>query len=889
MAIDIGPRIGLDGEKAFRSSLSAVSQQLRAMGAEMKAVTAEFSDNEKSTEALTAKNAVLERSAAAATQKLGLLTGQADKQRKALKELEAALERAVAEYGEASDEAVKAQNAYNRQYQAVAKLETQISQTKVELRGFSSEIKGNTEQLGRNKLGLDETADSADGLSGRLGALGGAAKAVGTALAAAVAAVGAAFAAASGKLLELGDGYNQALNQLSASTGASGKELEALGKTAQQVYTRNFGDSLQDAADGVAAVQKTTGLMDGELQQAAEAGFALRDTFGYDLQESARTANALMQNFGVSAREAYNLIAAGAQNGADQNGDLLDTLNEYAAQYASLGLSAEEFLSGLVNGADAGVFSMDKLGDAVKEFNIRAKDGSDTTAAAFDMLGMDASAMAQRFAAGGQTAQDAFYEVVDALQAMEDPVAQNTAAVNLFGTQFEDLQAGVLPILAGMKDGAGSTYDALSQINRVKYNDLDSAIEGTRRSLEGVFLPAASEVSTQVTDIFSQLGNDINDAGGDFEKIGRAIGGALEEIVQVVLDQMPELFDMGMEIVESIGASILENLPMLIDEAAQIILTLLDGLLQALPLLVQGALQLILSLVQGLLDNLPKITEAAIEIVQTLASGLSQALPELVPALVQAVITMAQTLMDNMDQILDAAFAIVSGLADGILNALPVLIDALPELILTIIDFISTNMPKLLQMGAELLLKLAAGLIGAIPQLVAKLPEIIAAIVTGLGNAVGSVFTIGKDIVSGLWEGIQSMGKWLGDQVSGFFGDVVDGIKGFLGIASPSKVFAELGGYSGEGFGQGLSASMGAALRGAKKEMQAGVDGLNAAVSVGGAPARAAAAWQASPSLNYGGFTVNIYAAEGQDEQEIANRVADRLQSMISRREAVFA
>jgi phage-related minor tail protein len=87
-------------------------------------------------------------------------------------------------------------------------------------------------------------------------------------------------------------------------------------------------------------IYRTTGLVGDELQKATESGFALSKTFGYDISESSRAASALVKNFGLDAEEAYNMIAVGAQNGADQNGDLLDTLNEYSAQYAALGLDA---------------------------------------------------------------------------------------------------------------------------------------------------------------------------------------------------------------------------------------------------------------------------------------------------------------------------------------------------------------------------------------------------------------------------------------------------------------------------------------------------------------------------------------------------------------------
>lgn len=78
--------------------------------------------------------------------------------------------------------------------------------------------------------------------------------------------------AAGVELVKLGDEYNKAVNQISASTGATGTELEELGAIAQKVYTNNFGDSLEDVAEGLSIVQKTTGLVGDELQKATESG-----------------------------------------------------------------------------------------------------------------------------------------------------------------------------------------------------------------------------------------------------------------------------------------------------------------------------------------------------------------------------------------------------------------------------------------------------------------------------------------------------------------------------------------------------------------------------------------------------------------------------------------
>ncbi len=152
---DIGPRIGIDGEKQFHDSLSAINAQMRALGNEMKAVTAEFSENAKSEEALAARTDVLTRSVDAAKSKLSILDGQLDRQRGRLSELAQELERAAAEYGETSQEAAAAQNAYNRQYRTVADLEGQYQRTRRQLAEFEQQMRdaGDTAEEANDQLG----------------------------------------------------------------------------------------------------------------------------------------------------------------------------------------------------------------------------------------------------------------------------------------------------------------------------------------------------------------------------------------------------------------------------------------------------------------------------------------------------------------------------------------------------------------------------------------------------------------------------------------------------------------------------------------------------------------------------------------------------------------
>lgn len=454
-----------------------------------------------------------------------------------------------------------------------------------------------------------------DDVTGKLKNVNWKAVTVGGAVGGIAVATGKAVVEAGKYLADLGNEYNTAINQLSAATGATGDELDALGESVKNIYAQGLGDDFADVADGLAATQQASDLTGEALERATAAGFNLRDVFDYDVSESARAASALMKNFGIDAEEAYGLIAVGAQNGADKNGDLLDTLNEYSPQFAALGLSADQFIGTLVEGADAGLFSIDKVGDAVKEFNIRAKDGSDTSREAFESLGLNADKMFAAFSAGGDTAEAAFFDTVEALNSMDDPLARNAAGVALFGTQFEDLEAGVLPVLASIETAAYDGAAALQQINDVKYNDLGSAFEAIKRSAEVSLLPMASMIANTLTALAPILRET-------FEAIAPVITETLNACMPFV-----QQFLMGM------GQALQTVLPM-VSQLAAGLLPLLSQLISAfLPPLLELAQQLLPPLMQIVQAILPPIVPPLMQIVEALLPPLMSLLNAIMPIL----------------------------------------------------------------------------------------------------------------------------------------------------------------------------------------------------------------------------------------------------------------
>jgi phage-related protein len=257
-----------------------------------------------------------------------------------------------------------------------------------------------------------------------------------------------------------------------------------------------------------------------------------------------------MKQFGISSKEAYTLMAQGAQQGADKNGDLLDTLNEYSPQFKALGFNAEQFTDVLIQGAENGAWSIDKVGDAVKEFTIRTKDGSKSTNEAFQSLGLDADKMGAAFAAGGAGAQQAFQAVLDSLGSLEDPMQRNQVGVALFGTQFEDLEADAILALGNIQSRTDQTADTLQRINDIKYNSFGDALQGIGRQLEtGIMIPLGEAVLPLLNQFANWLAEKLpvilewfretfGGAGDQLSAFGEMWNWLYNEIIKPILDAL---------------------------------------------------------------------------------------------------------------------------------------------------------------------------------------------------------------------------------------------------------------------------------------------------------------------------------------------------------------
>lgn len=300
---------------------------------------------------------------------------------------------------------------------------------------------------------------------------------------------------------------------------------------------------------------------------------------------------------------------------------------------------------------------------------------------------------------------------------------------------------------------------------------------------------------------------------------------------------------------------------------------LLPRLQIMLPRFVQGLTQLISGMIPYVAPALELLLPPLVEGIGGLVSGIVQALPAAVEAIATVVPMLVEQITILLPQILNAGIDIIAALASGIGENLPALIPAAVDAIITVAEGLVDHVDKIIIAAGSLIAGLTQGLIEALPRLVVRLPEIIGAIVKGLLSGMASIGEVGSQLVRGLFDGISNAASWLYDKLRGWVSDVLDWVKGLFGIHSPSKVFAnEIGKFIPPGITLGVEQAMPRAMRDMGEELSA-----LSALPLGG-----------GTTTNMGGVVLNVYGAEGQDVNALADAVMYRLQHAVERREAVL-
>lgn len=502
--------------QAFNAEIQKANSTMQKLGAELRLTEQQMKTNGASVEALEDKYKILSNQFDASQDKIEALRGK--------------LDAAVKNFGEGSEEANKwrvqllnAQTAQSKIEQAMNKCNAEIKEQKSAMEQAENAM--DTAEDAAKKLdeaidGAGESAEEAsEGFTVMKGAL---ADLVADGISGAI----DGLANVGKEAFTMANDIDKAVNTFITKTGESASSAEEFEEVMTSIYNNNFGESFEDIAESMSTVKTTMGEIDGaELQGVTENALLMRDTFDMEVNESIRAVNSMMDQFGITADQAYSLIAQGAQNGLNQNDDLLDTINEYSVQFQDAGYSAEDMFNMLANGVESGTWSVDKLGDAVKEFNIRMSDGS--AQEAVEALGFSWEEVSADWSKGGDSAKEVFNMLVNELDGLENTTEGYGIGVGLLGTMYEDLGQDAILALSQTKGEISSTSEALEQLNSVKYDDLGSAFEGIKRNLQtSISEPIKNDVMPAINEFVQDI---------DWQSVGQTIGNAMSTVADAFI------------------------------------------------------------------------------------------------------------------------------------------------------------------------------------------------------------------------------------------------------------------------------------------------------------------------------------------------------------------
>lgn len=746
MSVDIGARIGIDGEKGFRDSLSALNSEIKTLNSEMKSVVTAFTGMEDSEEAVAAKTEVLSKSMEASAKKIELLEKQSERAKAKLSTLADELETAKKEFGENSEQALKAQNAYNRQVTAANKLQDQINRTTAEMNRMQSEarqLESATDKLGAE---MKDTAGDAK-------KMGTSFKDVfsGTMVADAVQALAGGIADLAESTME----YQKIMGTLEVSSEKAGYTAEETAKSYNQLYGI-IGDE-QSSATALANLQ-ALGLEQKELEKMTEGVIGAWATYGDSIPID-------------SLAEAVNeTIKAGAVTGT-----FADVLNW-------AGTSEDEFnakLEACTTEAERTQLVLDEL----------AKQGLADTAAAWRennaelVKANEAQArLKDVMAEFGNMALPVVSAVKGGIAGILTEVLSLINGIRTGGIGFvQNLVGGIAEGLPSVIDMAGETV--------VKY------IDGLRDNFMPILTAGVEALGELVKGIISAIPNLV----AQLPAIITALTGYLREAA-------PDLIRAGVNVLMDIVTGILQAIPDLVAQLPNLMTAIVQGLKDLNQMIVKAGSEIVKGLWEGIDDMGAWIsgkirgfgenvlgtikeffgihspsTVMRDEVGTMLGAGLAEGITASQGEAVGAVQNMVSAISDEASNMpsMSATFTLTSsviGADDGTLDQSyesliagmtarqPLVEDYLKEFTETLVDLVNSYQPDFQNAGLQLMKGVEQG------------------VKNGQSGVVNTIVRVLKAAVAAA--------------------------KRAMSIHSPSGVYAEIGGYMAEGLGVGWSDEM---------------------------------------------------------------------------------
>ena len=700
--------------------------------------------------------------------------------------------------------------------------------------------------------GIKKVGDEAISLNSKLS---NAAKGFGKFALKAIGWASTAVSAIGGYVTKVGADFESAMSEVSAISGATGAELDALTQKAKEMgASTKFSASESAEAFKYMAMAgwETSDMLDG-----ISGVMNLAAASGEDLAEVSDIVTDAITAFGLQASDSTHFadVLAAASNSANTNVAMLGGSFKYVAPVAgALGYSIEDVSVALGMMANSGI-KAEMAGRSLRLMLSRLASPTQDVEEAFAQLGLSASE-ALTNADGSMKPLSETIEILRGSMSGLDEATKASVASGIAGTEA---MSGLLAIVNSsdadfekLTESIANADGTAQRMAETMEDNLEgaitimkSAVEGFGISLYETFSVKAKDGVKTLTDYISRLQKAFDASG--MQGLLTEFDSVMTDALGVVTEYLPKIISVGGSVVGSLANGIVRNLPALADAALEIVFQFSDSIIDGIPNLIYTIVEVVEKITGKLfsVDTLTKISDAGMKLITALSEGLISAIPDLLRLAPIMIGNYVSALIVQLPKIIETGIEIIFALVNGILDSIPNLVAAIPTITMAIVNGILNNLDEIILAAIQITLSIAMGMIEAIPNMITQLPRIFLAIVNAFKEF--NWKDIGSNLLTGIWNGINDKVAWLKGKVQG----VVDKIKGwFTGKDgfdehSPSKWSKKVFQYVMDGGANGIDAGM----PGMMSAVSGAVDSIKNGFDVGTISARASASGNAQNNI----------------------------------------
>lgn len=827
----------LGGEAAYKKGLQSIDNALKAMSKELSEATARFAENSTSLKNVSALSDSFKNSVEQQKIKVDSLKGAVESSSKAYEEAVKKYEDAAAASGENSTEALKAADALYKAGAALDGYKSKLSTAEKYLDSSQKKMKEFTDE-NKNIIALADTVnkvkEKATYLSNGLVILVKNTKAF-QAGSGSIKKVKDEFSKLSEKVTDLGNKFPKTAKTISTAGKAISAPFKAI-KPLIQNLSGAFQLAAKKAGEIKDKLKPAINVCKNVAKAARQITFKTAEIGAKAVSKSIKAAAAAFTAYTTAAAGAVTATMSTIESTREYRNDLSKLEQGAATSGNSFSAMKNELvnLTALTGESDSSIEALSNLMSTgfSDEQVTQAVDALSGAVIKFpDTLKIEslADSLQETVATGAGTGQ--FAELIER---NGDSLDDFNAGLEACTSEAERQQYALEYLEKSGLSNVNSAYEK-SHKTLLDYEKAEQAVTDANAKIAESAMPIATGFKKGYAGVLSAFSDVLSGADKTGARFGQKITSFINNISKTITQYAPIM----LTAVNTIITTVIANLPTLMNAILPSLLTgfnqLITGLIailpELMPLLLEGFLTLFGSLIDSinlvleqlmpmlpeiitqittaLIENLPLLLEGAMQLFLGLIQALDQVVEQLMPMLPTLITNLCDTLIEHIDEIITAGFDLLIGLIDGITECIPTLLEKLPEIINKLVETLtnSENLGKLIDSGIDLIVALAEGLPKAIPDVLLAIPRIISAIVDELMKK--DWLQVGIDVLRGIADGLVAGVSFIWDKICEMGEKIMDSVKSFFGIKSPSRLFRdEVGTYLAQGIGVGFENEM---------------------------------------------------------------------------------